>query len=118
MRRPMDVDMEREQLRRAAHGPCKQACLLFGEMAFTIHKAQVRQRIDSARDKASAQFYSDARLQRLGEQQRRRAVASFEQQLEHTRECCCRLGGCLAGWVAGPSSEAVAARRMTDIAYL
>ena len=95
---------ERAALRALALGPCKQACLLLGEMAFSAYRAQLKANAgplalalcvsvratevcvaassESAGLKARNEFYDTLAARRLGDEMQANASASFEEQLE------------------------------------
>jgi hypothetical protein len=78
-----DVDDERAQLRAVAMGPCKQACLLLGDMAFSAYKAQLKANAQQAALKARNEFYETLQERRhdLNDHAQANASASFEAQL-------------------------------------
>ena len=76
-----DSDEER-RLRGLATGPCKQACLLLGDMAFSAYRTQLRTNIDAAGQKARDTFYDGERLRSMDRTAHAAASAAFETQLE------------------------------------
>jgi hypothetical protein len=72
---------ERAKLRALAMGPCKQACLLLGDMSFAAFKAQLKANADEAGLKARTAFYESEKLKRLDDTAHANASASFEAQL-------------------------------------
>ena len=75
-------EAQRAALRERATGPCKDACLLVGDMAYRAFRAQLQANIDDARRSASDRFYDDPKLRRLDDAAREKAVGQFEAQLE------------------------------------
>lgn len=73
---------ERARLRVLALGPCKQACLLLGEFAYTAFRAQLKTNVDAAGLKARNEFYESDKLRHLDDVAQASASASFEAQLD------------------------------------
>lgn len=73
---------ERVRLRQLAMGPCKQACLLLGDMAFSAYKAQLQANAEQAGLKARNDFYETLAERRLDDDAQANASASFETQLD------------------------------------
>ena len=63
-------------------GPCKQACLLLGDMAFSAYKAQLKANAEQAGLTARNSFYETLAERRLDDDAQANASASFETQLE------------------------------------
>lgn len=73
---------ERARLRVLALGPCKQACLLLGDFAYTAYRAQLSANVDGAGQKARNEFYESDKLRHMDDLTQANASASFEAQLD------------------------------------
>ena len=75
---------ERDGLRALAHGPCKQTCLLFADMAFKAHRQQVRNSLHAERERVTNEFFASPQLEALEEDKYRSAVERFQEKLDAT----------------------------------